>query len=237
MSWVATFSDFKAFGLPAECWSPPSRQIQSVTVSGSLFELQSHGFSGGESVRIAARGTGSAVPTGLAASSFYTVAPPPNPDFFTLVAVSISDIGTGVLVALENMLPVLAQILAARTSFVIACAKAYAGPWTTPPAWTPQTVCELAALDFHAVLRTSSPLYDVDQVQKKFDAAMAFCLDVLNKGVPMPDGTGPIDATPTKADNGAALAKPRSGPFRAPREPPGLTGPFGATGHSSRYRV
>ncbi len=218
MSWVATRQDLERY-FPASACVPDSRQIAGIYLSGSTFELVGHGFYGGEPVRLAAR-AGGTLPAAIDPLVWYTVAPAPSRDFFALVGVTLADIGAGIIFALEDFGPKIDRILLECTSYLVARAKAYAGPWTTPPDWAPRTVAHLAAPEVAAVLRLSPDRYDVEGVKARAAIAEAFCQE-LNQGQPMGDGVGPVDATPAVAEMGPRLTASPLGPFRAPRHPLG----------------
>ncbi len=206
MSWSATLEDLFTFGLPGATAAPETRQILSVDAATDEFELPGHALFGGEGVRIRPATTGT-LPTGLSSRTRYTVATPDDSDFFSLLLagspVSLSDTGSGVLTLLVDITPKLTRIVQARSSYLVARAKAYAGPWDTPPGWAPQTAAILAAYDVAAVLRVSSPQYSLEDLRTRAEKVEAWIAGSLDKGVPMSDGVGPIDATPAQAEMGS----------------------------------
>ncbi len=210
MGWVATRQDLERY-FPASACVPDSRQLAGIYLSGSTFELVGHGFYGGEPVRLAAR-AGGTLPAAIDPLTWYTVAPTPSRDFFQLVGVTLADIGSGAIFALEDFGPKIDRILIEVTSYVVARAKAYRAPWTTPPDWAPRLVAHLAAPEVAAVLRLAADRYDVEGVKARAVVAEAFCAE-LNQGMPMPDGVGPVDATPDVADNAAKLVTLQRGAF------------------------
>lgn len=201
MSWTLTLADFWAHGLPPAACVPEARLVASVDVGTGLFELAQHGFFGGEIVRLRASGTGSALPTGTSRLTYYTVETPPGPDFFALAGVTMTDAGAGVITVLENPLPWILAILAAVSSLIVASHTATLGPWAVPPGWAPMVGGQLAAYRVGKRLRTSSPLYKLDDLRKDAEAAQVF-LDKLTAGKPYNDGVGPVDATPLVAEEG-----------------------------------
>jgi len=204
VAWVATVEDFvKLGGLPRSALRADALPIESVDPSNNRLELPGHFYTGGERVRLAT--INGSLPGGLSAA-WQTVAPPEDPDFFSLVGVTLTDAGEGAISVIEDVTPGIVAILAAWTSFVVAKAKAYAGPWTTPPAWAPLTVCQLAAPDVASLLRLPPARYPIEQVAKAREAQWKFVTEELGKGEPMSDGVGPVDATRT-ADNAPALVE------------------------------
>lgn len=215
MSWVATRQDLLTLGgLPADAYRRDALQITNVYQAQSTFELPGHGFQGGEPVRLTGR-PGSTLPTGIQPLTWYTATVTTDPDFFQLVGVTLTDSGSGTIYAIENVWPKIDARLAARTSWVVACAKAYRAPWTTPPGWAPQLVATLVAFDLALALRIPKARYDVDGVAKAYDEAQKFIATKLDEGAPYTDGVGPIDATPTSAEEAALIAR-RPGPFDWP---------------------
>jgi hypothetical protein len=204
MTWGLTLSDFFAHGLPPAACVPESRTIQSIDFTSGLFELPQHGFFGGESVRLRAASSSSILPTGSSRLVYYTVATPPGPDFFSLVGLTITDNGSGVVAVMENPNPWILAILGAVSSYIVASHKSTLGPWTTPPGWAPRIGGHLAAPDVAARLRVSSPKDDkyFELLRARADLAEAF-LAKLDRGEPYSDGVGPVDATPLIAEMGA----------------------------------
>jgi hypothetical protein len=202
MSWSLTLADFWAHGLPPSACVPEARQAQSVDHASGLIELPQHGFAGGERIRLRPGSTTSAVPAGTSRLSYYTIATPSGPDFFSLVGVTMTDDGSGVITVVEDSTPWILQILASVSSYIVASHKATAGPWTTPPGWAPMIGGDLAAIRVASRLRVSSPHYKLDDLQKRAERAEAF-LAKLDHGEPYSDGVGPVDATPAVAEMGA----------------------------------
>lgn len=230
--WTATRQDLiKLGGLPADAYQPDAREVEAFRYAQNLIELRGHGLSGA-SVRFLAKG-GATLPTALVLPppGWVTVAATDDPDFFSITGVTLTDAGSGKVVVLEDFWPKIDAKLLRWTSWVVAHAKAYAGPWTTPPDWAPGVVAALVAFDAAMALRLPSARYPIDDLRKANDAAMAFCDGKLDEGVPYPDGKGPVDATPSVAENAARAISPNPGPFHAPIRGPGISG------HRERDRV
>jgi hypothetical protein len=213
VGWIATRQDLIARGgLPAAAYQPDSRLVDAFHFDTQLVELRGHGLSGA-SVRFTAR-AGATLPSGLPTTSpgWIQVAQTTDPDFFSLVNVTLTDDGSGAIVVLEDFWPKIDAMLLDWTSYVVAHAKAYLGPWTTPPDWAPGLVARLVAHVAASALRLPEARYPIDDLRKAHEVALEFC-DVLNKGEPFPDGVGPIDTTPTIAEAGAVLVHLRRGDF------------------------
>lgn len=214
MVWAATMQDFFAHGLPPAACVPESRQIASIDFPSGLFELPQHGFFGGERVRLRAMSTASALPTGSSRLTYYTVATPPGPDFFSLVGLTMTDDGSGVLAAMEDPTPWILSILAAISSYIVASHKSTQGPWTTPPGWAARVAGHLAAPDVATRLRASSPKDDkyLGWLRDRAAVAESF-LAKLDRGEAYGDGVGPVDATPLVAEMGAVSVELESRHF------------------------
>lgn len=203
MTWTATRADLKAHGLDSSAWSPDARAVDAVHVAANLFELRSHGYSGGERVRHVVL-PGGTLPAGIVATTWRTVATTTDPDFYSLTGSALTTAGTGEILVMEDPYPKIDAILLARTSYVILSAIAYKGPWTTPPDWAPALVAHLAALDIVRVLRIPSARYPAEDTRKAYDAAEKM-IGKLREGWTLADGVGPVDQTSTP-DN-AAIAE------------------------------
>jgi hypothetical protein len=221
--WIATRQDLIALGgLPASAYQPDEREVSAFWPSQNLIELRGHGLSG-SSVRFTAT-PGATLPTALQVPppGWQVVVATTDPDFFSLVGVTLTDTGSGSIACLEDYWPKIDAKLLAWTSWLVAHAKAYAGPWTTPPDWAPGLVARLVAFDVATALRLPTARYPIDDVRKRAEADMEFCKTKLDEGAPYGDGKGPIDASPLVAENGAVVARPRHpGPFRPPIPPIG----------------
>lgn len=202
--WPPTRQDLFRYGLPAAACVPDARALDSITVSGPVFECRGHGFSGGEIVRFVAR-PGSTLPAGIVSPlTWYTVNPPTDSDMFTVAGLVLSDAGAGTINVVEDIGPKLDDLMARRASWLVSWYKAGQGPWTTPPQWAAMVVAKLAAFDVAQILRTPSSRFSIDDVRKAHDDAQAF-LERLDKGEPYNDGVGPVDATPLVPEMGAVL--------------------------------
>lgn len=200
-SWVASYKDLITHGLPAAALVPDAREIGGVV--GSTVEICGHGFDL-TPVRFSAR-AGGTLDTALSPIIWYTAVSGGDPDFFSLLSgsapIALAGDGTGTIMVLEDVRPKLAAMLLARTSYVVAHAKAYAGPWTTPPDWAPMIVAQLTAYDVASQFRIAPSRYDVDLVKTRYLAAEALCVR-LDAGEPLGDGVGPVDADPAVANMG-----------------------------------
>ena len=206
--WQATRLDLVTLGgLPASAYASDARQIANAYVApASVFELPSNGFNAGAPIRFSVM-PGSVLYAGIGPLAWYTTVATTDPDFFSIVdgngnPVALTDTGTGSIFCVENIWPKIDQRLAARTSWVIASATAYQGPWTTPPGWAPQLVAALVAADVAPWLRLPER-YPLELLEKRYDEAQTFLATKLFGGAPYSDGVGPVDATPLVADNGA----------------------------------
>lgn len=207
MAWVLTRNDVATYGgLPASALVPDARQIGNII--SSTVELCGHGFDPAP-VRFSA-GAGATLDTALDPLTWYTAVSDGDPDFFTLLdgstPVTLAGDSVGAIFVLEDVTPKIAAICSAVTSYLVAHAKAYSGPWTTPPGWAPRAGAHLAAPDIAAMLRISAARYDVEATMKRFEAAEALCVR-LNKGEPLSDGVGPVDADPLVANMAPRFVK------------------------------
>ena len=217
MPWNADHRHLALVGIAASAMVPDARALASVDAfqgqSAAVFELPGHGFSGAdalagaERVRFAAV-AGVQLDSTIVASRYYDVSiAAGDPDFFTLsylgAPLVLRDDGVGLPYVIENIIPKLDLIMAGVTSEVVSQAKAYKAPWTTPPSWAPLLIARLAAPTVCKVLRVASSRFEVPDVAADYDRAMVQFADLKN-GVPMDDGTGPIDAD--DIPNDAAIA-------------------------------
>ncbi len=131
-------------------------------------------------------------------------------------AVTLTDAGTGIIQVLVDAGPMIDAIMAAETSFVVARAHAYKGPWEVPPGWAPMLVGDLGAYRVAKLLRVSSPQYSMEALAE-FRTQALTTLGYLAKGEPMSDGVGPIDASPNVAEAGATSVAITPGPFGSPQ--------------------
>jgi hypothetical protein len=225
MGWQATRWDLTRFGIPAAALVPESRVATVVDVPSCTLSIPGHGFAGGEQLELVPAGLGSALPTGTSAIAAYLakLLPSQSSRLFTLTnldesPVTITDAGAGVLTVLVDLGPTVDAIMAAETSFLIAHAKAYAGPWTTPPVWAPMIVADLAGPRIAKLLRVASPQYSLEDLMTFRKQALDMCAR-LDTGEPYPDGTGPIDADPLVGEMSPARVKLPERPFQAPLVP------------------
>ncbi|HSM93376.1 MAG TPA: hypothetical protein VLT47_10870 [Anaeromyxobacteraceae bacterium] len=213
-SWVASRYDLTRFGVTAAALVPEARTAQVVDVPSCTFALPGHGFGGGEQLELAPA-AGGVLPAGTSAIASYLtkLLPSQSSRLFTITnldgsPVTITDAGSGVLTVLVDMGPTVDAIMAAETSLVVARAKAYRGPWTTPPAWAPAMVADLAGPRIAKLLRVSSPQYSITDLMTFREQALRQ-LDSMAKGEPMNDGVGPIDAGTPPGTQGAPQATGR----------------------------
>lgn len=214
-TWVPTHRDLYRYGgLPAVAWSPDARKVTRAYVAQSTFEIQGHGFLGGEQVRPEAQ-PGISFPSPLALLTWYEVAVAnDDPDFFSLLTLTgspvvLSDAGSGSFSFKENAVPRIDVEMAAVASSLIANAKAYQGPWSDPvPKWAPRIAAELCAPILCDLFRVSTTRFDVKAVRERGIATAAWVNAHLNEGEPMDDGTPSFDAT-TDADNSAFAGQDR----------------------------
>lgn len=206
--WVSTHSDLMLSGLsPAAC-APDAREIQGVDLVTGTWELDAHGFDGGELVRFVAL-VGNTIPTLINPLTYYAVAPTiGNPDFFTLAPLLIpSDAGTGIVSIVENVIPKIDRIMAEFTSLLVGSAKAYRGPWLqgSQPAWTPMMVAKLAAPTICNYLRVPSSRYDIKLVADGFAWAEARRTRLEN-GEQLDDGVATFNGLASPGGNDGARA-------------------------------
>lgn len=204
MGSYATRGQFFSLGIAAAACVPESRNLSSVIVASSAFELPGHGFEGGELLRFKALGDGAALCAGLSTSALYEVVVVSS-DLFTVklagAPVTITTEGTGVISVVEDIAPRIDVILEACSSYLDANAKAYKPPFKAPyPKWVTRTVCKLASLDVALVLRRSNPSYSLDDVKAEAEKAEAF-LERLSKGEPTADD--PADQSPATRESAA----------------------------------
>lgn len=208
MSWVAAHSDLHLSGLtPAAC-RPGALALTSIDLAGR-FQLDGHGFDGGEFVRYT---TGDpspprALPSSIVMGRWYVVAPTNgDPDFYQHApSVPLSDAGRGPIYVVENYIPKIDRQMAAWTSVLISKAVAYKPPWITPPAWAPMMVAKLAAPSIATILRVSKDRYPVDDLAAGYEWAQKE-LRFLEAGGIYNDGTGPIDSAAAAGTNDAGRA-------------------------------
>lgn len=206
--WRATHSDLHLSGLTPSACRPDARALGGV--AAGIFQIDGHGFDGGEQVRfsIGDPSPQRALPTGITAGVWYTVAATNgDPDYFALSPLLVpTSSGLGVVWVNENHIPKIDAIMAQWTSILIARAKAYKAPWYTPPTWGPMMVAKLAAPTVASVLRVPEARYSVPMIREGFLWAEERCV-WLERGEPLDDGIGPIDASPTVADIGAVAGQ------------------------------
>ncbi len=197
--WVATHQDLMLSGLTPSACRPDARALSGINLWTGVFQLDGHGFAGGEPVRFEPQGEpgpqGPRLPSGLVAGTWYAVAPTnDDPDFFKLSPLlRPSDSGIGRVSVIENYIAKIDAQMAAWTSVLLAKAVAYKPPWLTPPTWAPMMVAKLAAPTVAAVLRVSSDRYPVPEIATGYEWALKE-LKFLEEGGTYSDGTGPIDA-------------------------------------------
>lgn len=200
-TWQATHADlFRYF--PASACVPDARQIAGVLGSPFVFDLPSHGFSASSLVSFGAR-TGSTLDSALSPTATYTVAPISG-RFFGLVGVTLNGDGVGLPFVFEDVIAKIDGIMADVTSYIVANAKAYAGPWEAAnvPTWAPRLAAHLGAPDVADALRIAEDRYPVARTIKRAEIAEAFIVH-LRSGEPMTDNiTKNFDAT-TEPDNAA----------------------------------
>jgi hypothetical protein len=202
-SWVPTHVDlFRYF--PASACVPDARQIAGYVGSPIAIDLPAHGFTSSSLVTFAAR-TGAALDSMIDPLVTYTVVPV-SARFFRLLGVTLAGDGVGLPFVFEDVIPKIDTIMAEVGSYIIANAKAYAAPWTTPPAWAPRLAAHLGAPDVADALRIAESRYPVERTIKRAEIAEKF-VEHLRAGEPMTDGVGPIDATDGYPDNAALAAQ------------------------------
>jgi hypothetical protein len=204
-AWVLTRDDLITYGgLPSSALVADAREIVTVYVAQSTFEIPGHGCSGAQ-VRLTAR-PGSTLPTGINPLTWYTAATTTDPDFLSLVGVTLSDAGSGTLFLIEDVTPKIAKILGAVTSYLVASAKAYAGPWTAglEPQWAHRVGAHIAAPDVADLLRLPKARFDIDAARERAKAAETF-VGLLRKGEEMDDNPVQFDATPALSEAGAQV--------------------------------
>lgn len=196
--WVATHSDLHLSGLTPSACRPDARPLGSVSTVTGVFQIDGHGFDGGERVRFSIGDPSPlrALPAGLAIGTYYAVAPTNgDPDFFMLSPLLIpTNGGMGPVWVNENYIPKIDRHMAAWTSVLLAKAVAYKAPWFVAPTWAPMMVAKLAAPTVATVLRVPSARYPVTMVEQGYQWAIEE-LKFLESGGIYNDGTGPIDAT------------------------------------------
>lgn len=206
--WVATHSDLMLSGLSPSACAPDARALQGVDLGTGTFELDAHGFDGGEPVRFVAL-LGNTIYTGINPLAYYSVAPTlGNPDFFTLSPLLIpSDAGLGIVSLVENVLPKIDRIMGQFTSLLVGSAKAYKGPWLqgSQPAWAPMMVAKLAAPTICNLLRVPSSRYDIKLIADGFAWAEARRTRLEN-GEQLDDGIGTFNGTASPGGNDGARA-------------------------------
>lgn len=206
--WVATHSDLMLSGLAPSACAPDARVIQGVDVATGTWELDAHGFDGGEPVRFVAL-TGNTIPTGINPLTYYAVAPTlGNPDFFLLSPLLIpSDAGTGTISLVENVIPKIDRIMAQFTSLLVGSAKAYRGPWLLglQPAWAPMLAAMLAAPTICNFFRIPTSRYDIALVARNFEWAEARRTRLEN-GEQLDDGVAMFGGQSAPGGNDGARA-------------------------------
>ena len=205
-AWAPTRQQFFDLGLPAESCTAVARTLSAVTLSGSSFTLDGHGFTDADLVRFVADGTDAALPAPLSAAVLYEAAPSGDSLFQVRTVgggvVTLTDVGSGVISVVLDFLPRLDRILEFFARYVDNHATPYAPPFTsaTVPADFVLMACTLAALKVATVLRSASPAYSIDDVRKNSEDAQAW-LDKLRAGQPL--AVQPTDRTPAVAELGA----------------------------------
>lgn len=211
MGSYATRAQFFTLGIAAAACVPESRNLSSIIVADSTFELPGHGYDGGELLRFKALGADAELCSGLSAAALYEVVLISS-DLFSVklagIPVTITNDGTGVIAVIEDISAKIDEILETNSSYLDAHAKAYKPPFAAPfPKWATRTVCKLSALDVALVLRRSNPSYSLDDIKAEAEKAEAF-LARLDQGKPTADN--PADQSPAKAEAGAVGWKSKS---------------------------
>lgn len=204
MSYATRKDFFTPQGLPASVCVPARRTIDVVHVADSVFEVAGHGLSADDQVRFTTTGEGAVLVGGLSATTLYE-AEPVGLDLFRVrlagAPVAVTNQGTGVQQIVVDFGPKIDDALEARSSYVDIHAKAYRPPFKAPyPPWLVLAVCKLAALDVALHLRSSSPGYSVENLQKEAEKIEAF-LARLMRGEPL--AKPPVDQTPESPEQGA----------------------------------
>jgi len=207
VAWPPSLQDFYALALsPAAC-VPDTRSVRSIDVGSQLFELPGHGLFGGETLYFQTMSSSGALPAGLSPTLAY-LAVRRNSHFFGITNLdgspaSFTDIGSGPVNLLEDMEPVIMQMLARRTSDVQSSAKAYKPPYSGDvPIKLIGLVVDLTAFDVAGRLRVASPQFSIDDLRTKYVSAEAERLR-LDGGVPLAETV--TDTRPTVAKEGAVL--------------------------------
>jgi hypothetical protein len=217
--WPPSLPDFYAFGLPPAACVPDTRAVRSITLgSPTLFELPGHGFVGGETLYFQTSASSGVLPAGLSGTTAY-LAVKTSSHFFSVTnldgsPVTITNTGTGFVNVLQDMEPIILQLLGGAASDVMSRAKAYKPPYSgTVPATLTKIACYLAAFDVATRMRVASPQFSMDDVRKKFDTARADLVR-LDLGEPLAETV--TDATPNTAEMGGVAVPLRPGDFDLP---------------------
>ena len=205
-AWAPTRQQFFDLGLPAESCTAVARTLSAVTLSGSSFTLDGHGFTDADLVRFVAEGTDSALPAPLSAAVLYEAAPSGDSLFQVRTVgggvVTLTDVGSGVIAVVLDFLPRLDRMREFVARYVDDHATPYAPPFTneTVPPSLVRAACKILALDVANILRAASPAYSIDDVRKNAEDAQVF-LDKMRDGKPL--AVQPTDRTPAVAELGA----------------------------------
>jgi hypothetical protein len=203
---IATRAHFFAYGLPASACTPEVRSLASIDALASTFELAGTGFTTGDVVRFKVDGAGAALDSALSLSALYKVITIGDSLFSVTdlagTPIVLAGDAVGVQAVVEDFGPKLDGILAARSSYAINKCKAYRPPFVVgeEPLELVMVICQLAAVDVAITLRSSSPAYSIEDLQKRATMADIF-LSEKNKGDTF--ATDPADSTPTSPEMGA----------------------------------
>lgn len=213
-AWKPTRQQFFDLGLPAESCTAVARTLDAVTLSGSIFTLDGHGFTEGDRLRFTLDGEGAALPAPLSAALVYLAVPTSDSTFSVATlggsGVMLSDVGSGVISVVLDFGPRLDRILEHFARYVDNHATPYAPPFTaeTVPADFVLMACRLAALQVATILRATTPSYSIEDIRQNAALAQSW-LDKLKSGTPL--AVPPTDRTPGVAEMGARSFKRNPG--------------------------
>jgi hypothetical protein len=221
----ATRKNVYATGLAPAAFVRAPRTVEAVDAATDTFTIRGHGLETDRAMTFAIQGsptpvlntTGSALPTGLSASTvYYSIKL--SEDLFKValtaggVAVAITDVGTGVFGVVVDFGADLDEQLEADAGDIdIACA-AHGTPFPPDangeyPSWLVALNARLSGVGQLLVHGLQNPIYEAS-MKRNFDRVEIDRADMAwwKKGAPIP-GMSARDATPAVAEAGAVSWK------------------------------
>lgn len=192
---------FYSFGLPAAALVSAPRAVSSVDVVGDVFVLEGHGFADGDQVRITS--VGGDIPTGLFASTLYTVETV-GADMFRLVSNPLVDEGSGLIYIIKDLTAQIDACLDLAEAEVANAVVAHMPPFEDLPLVLVGLACRRAARQMLVTRGLANPAY-ADSARALLDMQRPDEkeLDRFRAGKPV-HAPNVVDATPDVAEFSSA---------------------------------